>query len=177
MLHRVFSSFLYLVLFLILVSCASVDDRTTDILTPGMGDGMQKFPAWEAQALSNEATGKNRAVNELLQQADKLIADNLLDQASDKLERLLRIAPSSAQAWSRLSWIALESNMPGRTRQMAQRSNSYARSHKLKALNWFFIRETGFVTGDEDVIKHAESMIRSFNASTDDFVNDSAGRY
>lgn len=160
-----------------LASCASVDDKVQDIYSPAMTERMQKFTAWSQQGLSAPSTGKSKAVVELLQQADRLITSNQLEKASDKLERLLRIEPSSAQAWSRLSWIALENTRPRRTQQMALRSNSYARSKQLKALNWFFIREAGFLTNDNDAIKHAEAMIRSLDSSVDDILDESTGNY
>lgn len=176
MLHRVLSSFLNILILFILASCAGVDDKAQDIQVPDMAEGIQKFPAWEQQELSAGSTGKSKATYELLYQADRLISNNRLDQASDKLERLLRIEPSSAQAWSRLSWIALENNMPRRSQQMAQRSNSYTRTDKLKALNWFFIRETGFLMGDEEVIKRAEEMIRGLDESLGDSLDDSLSK-
>lgn len=181
MLHGFFSSLLVIVFFLMLASCAGVDVKTQDSHIPVESVGIQKFPGWVEEGLSAGSTGKKQALQELLHQSDMLIANNLLDQASDKLERLLRIEPSYAQAWSRLSWIAMQNNRPRRTQQMAQRSNSYTHNNKLKALNWLFIREAGFQIGDEDIIRQAETMLRSLGdsvrESVGDSLNDSMGNF
>jgi Tfp pilus assembly protein PilF len=162
MLHSFFSIFFILVFSFMLASCAGIDNKAQDIYAPVESTGLQKFPAWELEGSLASPTNTNRAVMELLKQADELIANNQMEQASDKLERLLRIEPTYAQAWSRLAWIALENNQPKRTQQMSQRSNSYASGNKrLKALNWSFIRESGQRTGDEAVIVNAEKMIES----------------
>ncbi len=167
---RVINSFLICVFYLMLASCAVVDERAQEYERPDQAVGIQKFPAWADEALATGSAGKNQAIQTLLEQADTLIDKNEMEQASDKLERLLRIEPSYAQAWSRLAWIALENKKPARTRQMAQRSNSYAyNNNKLKALNWSFIREANFQTGDEEAIRHAETMIESLDDSMGGF--------
>lgn len=154
------SSSLVFVFSIMMASCAGVDDKAQDFLVPAETLGLQKFSAWKHETAKSGAAVENKAVQELLLQADTLIDRNQMDQASDKLDRLLRIEPASAQAWSRLAWIALKNNMPGRTQQMAQRSNGYAAGdNKLKALNWSFIREAAQLTGDEATITQAENMI------------------
>ncbi len=102
----------------------------------------------------------NRAVGQLLQQADDLMVQANLEQAGDKLERLVRIEPKFAQAWSRLSWIALEKGDAKRSRQLAQRSNSYSHGNtKLKILNWSFIKKSGELLNDSNIIQQAQKMI------------------
>lgn len=168
MLHGFFSSFLVFVFSLVLASCAGVDDKAQDFQLPVGITGMQKFSAWKQDKSLAGSTVVNKAVQVLLQQADVLIANNQREQASDKLERLLRIESSYAQAWSRLAWIALQDNRPRRSQQMAQRSNSFAYKDKiLKTLNWSFIRQAGQQTGDEAVIRKAEKMIEALNGSMD----------
>ncbi len=151
------SSFRFYFLFVLsfmLVSCAGVDEKTLD-------SRLQKFTAWQQQDVVTRSRNTNEAAQDLLRQADELIAENQMEQAAEKLERLLRIEPSSAQAWSRLAWIALQDNRPGRTQQMAQRSNSVAYGNKsLKALNWSFVRRAGQYAGDDDLVKKAEDMIK-----------------
>lgn len=149
-----------------LASCVSVDDKAQDFQRPAETVGMQKFPAWKQQDLSASSADSNKAVQDLLQQADALIAKNQMEQASEKLERLLRIEPSYAQAWSRLAWIALQSDSPGRTQQMAQRSNSYAYGDKrLKVLNWTFIRQAAQLMGKDELVGKAEEMIKLLDDS------------
>ncbi len=81
----------------------------------------------------------NRAVGLLLKQADELMVESDFVRSSDKLERLVRIEPKFAQAWSRLAWIALKKGEAKRSHQLAQRSNSYSRDNtRLKILNWSF---------------------------------------
>lgn len=122
--------------------------------------GNQKFAAWIPENKPGKSTGVNLAVLALLKQSDKLIMENELEQAADKLERLLRIEPTYAPAWSRLSWIALQTDVPVRARQMAQRSNSYAKTDKdLIILNWSFIRLASQQLQDNDEVLRAERMI------------------
>jgi Tfp pilus assembly protein PilF len=106
------------------------------------------------------SVSSNRAVAQLLTQADNLIAEEHFAQATDKLERLVRIEPRFAQAWSRLSWMALKNGDAERSRQVAQRSNSYSRdNNQLTLLNWHFIKNAGELLGNNDIIQQAEKMI------------------
>jgi len=148
---------LFFVISFMLTSCASFEGAHS----PDETARLQKFSAWQQQDLVLSSSNSNEAVQDLLRQADELIAENQVEQAAEKLERLLRIEPSSAQAWSRLAWVALKDNRPGRTQQMAQRSNSVAYGNKsLKALNWSFVRRAGQYAGDDDLVKKAEEMIK-----------------
>ncbi len=155
-----FRTFNFSILFVIsfmLASCASFEGSQSSSETARL----QKFSAWQQQDVVTRSRNTNEAAQDLLRQADELIAENQIEQAAEKLERLLRIEPSSAQAWSRLAWIALKDNRPGRTQQMAQRSNSVAYGNKsLKALNWSFVRRAGQYAGDDDLVKKAEDMIK-----------------
>jgi len=102
----------------------------------------------------------NRAIAQLLQQADELLTEADFEKSSDKLERLVRIEPRFAQAWSRLSWIALQKGDAKRSQQLAQRSNSYSRNNiNLKILNWRFIQKAGELLNDFDLIEQAQQMI------------------
>ena len=83
-------------------------------------------------------------------------------RSSDKLERLVRIEPKFAQAWSRLAWIALEKGEAKRSHQLAQRSNSYARNNnRLKLLNWRFIHKAAELQQNTKMILQAEQAIKS----------------
>ena len=165
MLRSIQFSFLF-VFFFMLASCAGVDDKAQVSPQPAEAGSMQNFPAWKQKNLSASTADTNKAVVDLLQQADALIANNQMEQASEKLERLLRIEPSYAQAWSRLAWIALQSDSPGRTQQMAQRSNSYAHGDKsLQLLNWTFIREAAQQMGKEELLRKADEMIKLLDDS------------
>ena len=91
-----------------------------------------------------------------------LIENRAYNAAADKLERVLRIKPEYAPAWSRLSWLALQMNSPKRSVQMAKRSNSFAFSDpELQALNWSFIRSASRVLNDEDTYYRANQKIES----------------
>ena len=170
MLRGFIGTFLVLVFSLMLASCAGIHDKAQEYQVPVETSGLQKFSAWKQGALISGSIASNKAVLELLYQADESISRNELNQASDKLERLLRIEPASAQAWSRLAWISLEKNMLKRTQQMAQRSNSYAYDDKkLKILNWAFIREAALQSGDDAMVQRAEKTIESLQGSWGSF--------
>jgi hypothetical protein len=119
-----------------------------------------KYPAWavnNAQQLG--------AINALLDESDQLIEVNALNEAADKLERVLRIKPRYAPAWSRLSWIALQTDRPSRSVEMAKRSNSFAQSDtELLLLNWSFIRTASQRLNDEGSYRQAEQQIQSLKS-------------
>lgn len=131
-------------------------------MSDGQKSGKQKFAAWSSEDLPESSDGSRRAVKALLSQVDVFILYNSLELASGKLERLLRIVPTYAPAWSRLSWIALQSHSPERAKQMALRSNSYAQgNNKLKILNWSFIRQASQQMNDAEEVRRAERMIET----------------
>ena len=91
-----------------------------------------------------------------------LIEKQALNAAADKLERVLRIKPEYAPAWSRLSWLALEMDSPERSIQMAKRSNSFAYSDaELQLLNWTFIRTASEQLQDKASYDRADQKINS----------------
>lgn len=154
-----------LLLSLVLVSCAGIEPAVETRGAVTRAGETPRFAAWQEQTSSRSPVAANRAVKELLRQADALINKNAMEQASDKLERLLRIEPGYAQAWSRLAWIALQGHYSERSRQMAQRSNSYAfDNNNLKRLNWSFIREASALMNDAWAINEAERMIKSLGS-------------
>ncbi|VAW54290.1 hypothetical protein MNBD_GAMMA05-779 [hydrothermal vent metagenome] len=119
--------------------------------------GLYKYDAWR---LKN--TTEFEAINVLLDESDMLIDNNAFNAASDKLERVLRIKPNYAPAWSRLSWLALQMNSPKRSVQMAKRSNSFAFSNpELQSLNWSFIRAASKSLNDEESYHQANQKIES----------------
>ena len=95
---------LFLAFFLFLTSCAVVEDKPLDSKAVLEAD---TYSAWRLTGNEKATVASNRAVTLLLAQADELISIENFEQASDKLERLVRIEPQFAQAWSRLAWIAL----------------------------------------------------------------------
>lgn len=139
-------------LFLLLVSCATTEqqiDRDVE------HTGNARFDAW--RLLSSEDL---EAINVLLDEVDLLIESHALNAAADKLERVLRIKPQYAAAWSRLSWLALEMDSPKRAIQMAKRSNSFAYSDpELQLLNWSFIRSASERLNDAASLKRANQKI------------------
>jgi len=121
-----------------------------------------QLEAWRLSDSEKRITSSNRAISQLLQQADELMAAANFEQASDKLERLVRIEPQFAQAWSRLSWMALKNGDAQRSQQLAQRSNSYSRdNNKLKILNWNFIKQAGELLQSVELVEQAEQMIKA----------------
>lgn len=121
-----------------------------------------ELAAWRLSGSEKRTVSSNRAVGHLLQQADDLMAEANFEQSADKLERLVRIEPRFAQAWSRLAWIALKNGDAQRSRQLAQRSNSYSRDNdKLKLLNWQLIHRAGELLQNADITQQAEQMIKA----------------
>lgn len=145
-----------LFLSILLVSCASIDQQDSIVDLPGS----YRYAAWRLQD-----TQSNEAINVLLDEADVLIEQGAHNAAIDKLERVLRIRPEYAPAWSRLSWLALESNSPKRSVQMAKRSNSFAFSNtELQTLNWSFIRDASKALNDTKTYQRANQKIESLKA-------------
>ena len=141
-----------------MVSCASIDNRVSDNIAAESAN--YKYDAWR---LNN--SGEFEAINVLLDEADVFIENEKFNAASDKLERVLRIKPEYAPAWSRLSWLALQMNAAKRSVQMAKRSNSFAFSDaELQLLNWSFIRDASQVLHDEESYYRANQKIESLQA-------------
>lgn len=160
--QRLFYSFFLL----LLVSCASTDGRyfesannSADSSLSG-DEGNYKYDAWRLHSEEGLA-----AINVLLDEADVLISNKAYDAAADKIERVLRIKPDYAPAWSRLSWLALQSNSAKRSVQMAKRSNSLSYADpELQALNWSFIRAASQLLHDEGAYDQAVMKIESLKA-------------
>lgn len=163
---HVFRPLFCLLLAVLLASCAATDKRAGDSYSSTLAeqiginhdeDGHYKYDAWRLK-ISNEY----EAINVLLDEADVLIENRAFNAAADKLERVLRIKPEYAPAWSRLSWIALQMNVPKRSVQMAKRSNSFAYANpELQVLNWRFIRSASEALNDEDSYYRAKQKIES----------------
>ena len=146
----IFSGFLLL----LIASCASTE-KQIDLDVDGTGN--YRFDAWRP-VNSDEL----EAINILLNDVDLLIEEHELNAAADKLERVLRIKPEYAPAWSRLSWLALQMDSPERSIQMAKRSNSLAYSNSdLQLLNWSFIRTASESLHDEESFNRANQKIDS----------------
>ena len=143
---------------MLIVSCASIDNRVPDNIA--VDSANYKYEAWRL----NGSPGYE-AINVLLDEVDGLIEKQSMNAAADKLERILRIKPDYAPAWSRLSWLALQTNSPERSVQMAKRSNSFAQSnHELQSLNWSFIRTASQQLNDEEAYSFANQKIESLKA-------------
>lgn len=155
-----FRHVVFLVLFTLIViflsSCASTEKQVS-LDDQADESASYKYDAWRL------IKGREfEAINPLLNEADVYIEAQSYDAATDKIERVLRIKPDYAPAWSRLSWLALQSNSPQRCVQMAKRSNSYAYSDpELQLLNWSFIRQASQLLNDEDGYFRANQKIES----------------
>jgi Tfp pilus assembly protein PilF len=157
--HHPFRLFICLLLAVLLASCASTEKRETT------GDSIAETGNYKYDAWRLDESGGLEAINVLLDQADVLMQENAYDAAEDKLERALRIKPEYAPAWSRLSWLALQTESPKRSVQMAKRSNSFAASDpELQSLNWSFIRTASELLDDEETYTRASQKIESLKA-------------
>ena len=143
---------------ILLVSCASTQVT--------IGDDIAELPAgYKYAAWRLDDSREYEAINMLLDEADLLIENQNNNAAADKLERILRIKPDYAPAWSRLSWLALQMNSPQRAVQMAKRSNSFSHSDPaLQTLNWSFIRAASQLLNDEETYRLANQKIESLKA-------------
>ena len=141
-----------------LASCALPERPKEDII---VDDGRYyKYPAWRLNT-----SGDYEAINVLLREADQLMENQQINAAVDKLERVIRIKPDYAPAWSRLSWLALQTSSPQRSIQMAKRSNSFAQSDpRLQSLNWSFIRTASQMLNDDKTYQRATEKIESLKA-------------
>ncbi len=155
--------------FILLVSCAGLETTPTQEypeLAPGSqpASSTARFQEWLVTTQSMGNSGRQvaapAAIVKLSQQADRQLAAAQWQAASDTLERLLRISPDYAPGWSRMAWLALQTNAPERARQMASRSNSYATGRiDLKVLNWKFIRDASAQLSDKGAVQRAERNI------------------
>ena len=151
-----FRPFLLLLLSMFIISCASTSKIEDEPFSDDAGS--YKYDAWRP-------SGSADAINALLNEVDVLIENNEYNAAADKLERVLRIKPDYAPAWSRLSWLALQMGSPQRSVQMAKRSNSFASGDpSLQSLNWTFIRSASKVLNDEKTYDQANQKIDSLQA-------------
>jgi predicted Zn-dependent protease len=147
-----------LFLSILLISCATTERHTGDQIVDEPAS--YKYAAWQLNG-----SREFEAINVLLNEADMLIENNSMNAAADKLERVLRIKPEYAPAWSRLSWLALQMNTPERSLQMAKRSNSFAQSNpELQLLNWSFIRAASQQLNDEESYFRANQKIEQLKA-------------
>lgn len=143
----------------LLSSCASTDKQVS-LEDQADESASYKYDAWR---LVRERDFE--AINVLLNDADVLIENQAYEAATDKIERVLRIKPDYAPAWSRLSFLALQTNSPERAVQMAKRSNSYAYSDpELQLLNWSFIRSASQLLNDDEGYYRANQKIESLKA-------------
>ena len=160
MLSRLSRIFL-LLLMVMLVSCTVTEEKQIE---PQSLLEAHTYAAWNLSSSDIRRVDSNRAIKLLLEQADNFIAQTNFEQASDKLERLVRIEPQFAQAWSRLAWLALKNENPKRSLQLAQRSNSYSRGNSnLKILNWHFIQKAAKKIDNVMVVQQAKKMIKKLS--------------
>jgi outer membrane PBP1 activator LpoA protein len=151
---------LVVMLVLMISGCAMQQPQQGETAVQPQEESRYKYAAWRP-----EPALENGAINALLSEADILIENAAYDAAADKIERVLRIKPDYAAAWSRLSWLALQANSPERCVLMAKRSNSLAQSNpELQSLNWSFIRAASRVLNDEDAFDRANQKIESLKA-------------
>ncbi len=153
--HNLVRLLVCLFISIVLISCTTPGTRI-----PAETTGNYKYDAWR---LNNSPD--DEAINVLLDETDKLIENSSWNAAADKLERVLRIKPEYAAAWSRLSWVSLQADAPKRSVQMAKRSNSFAYSDpELQLLNWSFIRAASQQLNDDETYDLADQKINSLKS-------------
>ena len=109
-------------------------------------------------------TGRyNRAVQQLIRQADDAIGNRNFDKAVTLLERVLRIDNRTASVWSRLGWLALQRQQAGRAQNLLMRSNSLNPPPALEKLNWQLYREASTAAGDEAGVARASQKLAAFD--------------
>ena len=151
---------LLLSLIQLLAGCSTTGQPTVDAVSTEVEEGNYRYDAWRPNSSEEFA-----AINVLLDEADVLMQRQAYDAAADKIERVLRIRPDYAAAWSRLSWLALQTDSPKRSVFMAKRSNSLAQADpELQSLNWSFIRAASKALNDEDTFFRANQKIESLKA-------------
>jgi len=148
------------ILAVFLSACGTTGKQTAEVDVIDAEEGNYRYDAWRPHQSDEYA-----AINVLLDEADVLMQRQAYDAAADKIERVLRIRPDYAAAWSRLSWLALQTDDPRRSVLMARRSNSLAQADpELQSLNWSFIRAASGVLNDEDSYFRANQKIESLKA-------------
>jgi len=159
-LPRVLPRVFFLLLFAIFINGCTTTGETPQIDNLAEEAGNHKFDAWRL-----ERSAQFEAINVLLDEADILMEKQAYDAAADKLERVLRIRPDYAPAWSRLSWLALQTDRPKRAVEMARRSNSLAYAWpELQSLNWAFIRSASKQLNDQAGYDQADQQIKALKA-------------
>ena len=154
------SVLLVTILALFLSACGTTGKQSAKMDVIDVEEGNYRYDAWRPVQ-----SGEYAAINVLLDEADVLMQRQAYDAAADKIERVLRIRPDYAAAWSRLSWLALQTGSPKRSVFMARRSNSLAQADpELQSLNWSFIRAASGVLNDEDSYFRANQKIESLKA-------------
>ena len=120
--------------------------------------GMQQTQAPPTQP------SENTAVIALLNKAVDQSAAGQMDQASENLERALRIEPRNALLWNELARIRLAQGKYRQAESMAAKSNMLTGSSRnLKAENWRIIGEArnrlGDLQGAREAFEKAESSL------------------
>ena len=158
---QAFAVFLLIMMMAVLLpACSTTGQQTAEVDVIDVEEGNYRYDAWRP-----DKSGEYAAINVLLDEADVLIQRQAYDAAADKIERVLRIRPDYAAAWSRLSWLALQTDSPQRSVFMAKRSNSLAQANpELQSLNWTFIRAASMVLNDDDSYFRANQKIDSLKA-------------
>ena len=96
----------------------------------------------------------------LIDSAQLDVERGALEQASDNLERALRIAPTDATIWSRLARLRLRQGASHQAVQFALRSNSMSRDSALRRYNFGILEQAYRGMGDTQRADDARSQAR-----------------
>ncbi|MET0024277.1 MAG: hypothetical protein ABW085_08455 [Sedimenticola sp.] len=103
----------------------------------------------------------SKAVQSLMQQADRQKAKGDLAAAVVSIERGLRIEPRNAHLWNRLAHLRYDQGQRGLAADLAAKSNSLAgRDLELKRDNWLLIADARRSVGDIAGARSAERKAR-----------------
>lgn len=144
-----------IVILLGISACAGIQqpqqDTPAELQTPWAG-------VWQ-----NDLQQYNQAIQKLVAQADKYIADFSYDKAEVVLERALRINNRVASVWSRLGWLALQQSQYQRAQHLITRSNSHTSQPQLLRLNWGFYRDASEYQNDAAGVQRARQQLQQLN--------------
>ncbi len=107
-----------------------------------------------------EAGDQAPVVVALIDSARLDVERGALDQASDSLERALRIAPTDATIWSRLARLRLRQEAYQQAVQFALRSNSMSRDTVLRRYNFGILEKAYRGMGDTQRADDARHQAR-----------------
>jgi Tfp pilus assembly protein PilF len=141
-------------LLLLLASCAGIEKPPGE---PGIDEGSGVFEVWRAETASQSA-----AISQILQQADRLIAEKEYATAEIVLNRAIRIDNRNASIWSRMAWLSVEQTHDRRAQDYISKSNSLTTDTDLLRFNWQLYYLASQNMGDAQGMHLAKNKLAAF---------------